>query len=69
MDEFLNTTVTMGQVVGVIQLVLSILLCFFGYKMMKQLMAFCGFLLGFAGGYLLFSQYISGLPASYSASS
>ena len=63
MSEILNATVTIGQAVGVLELILSVLICFFGYKMMKQLMAFCGFLLGFAVGYYVLYTYGGGLPA------
>lgn len=59
----MNTTVTIGQAVGVLELILSVLICFFGYKMMIQLMAFCGFLLGFAVGYYVLYTYGGGLPA------
>jgi hypothetical protein len=62
MSDLMNMTVTMGQVGAVIELVLSVLLCFFGYKMMKQLMALCGFLLGFLLGYEIVLG-ISGMPA------
>ena len=62
MSDVMNMTVTMGQVATAVELIFAVLLCFFGYRMMKQLMALCGFLLGFILGSGFVGQ-MSGLPS------